>query len=204
MNSPIEPLLTLDIPLVLASQSPRRRQLLTQLGLQFSVMPAHIDELSMPLSLPPADYVQSLARNKAMAIAESLQEESVLVLGADTIVVIDGEILNKPLHEQDAFCMLKRLSGRTHTVFTGLALIESISKKTIVEVKQTDVRFRELQDDEIHAYIATGSPMDKAGAYGIQEDFGAVFVESISGCYYNVVGLPLEMLYSMLREYSKR
>ena len=199
MNSPIESLLPLSKPLVLASQSPRRRQLLSQLGLQFSVMPAHIDELAISTDLSPKDYVQTLAYNKAMAIAETLQQEPAMILGADTIVVIDDEILNKPGDEKEAFAMLKRLSGKTHSVFTGIALIESDTKKALSNVQQTYVTFRKLEDKEILAYIATGSPMDKAGAYGIQEDFGAVFVQSIQGCYYNVVGLPLEMLYGMMK-----
>lgn len=199
MKSPIPSVLHLHLPLILASKSPRRRQLLEQLGLIFSVIPADIDELSMPLDIPPAEYVQALARYKAEAVAGLLGNQPTLVLGADTIVVIDGKILNKPLDDREAYTMLKSLSGRTHTVYTGIALTNAHTMHTITSLQTTEVTFRVLEDDEIYGYIATGSPMDKAGAYGIQDDFGAVFVSNIRGCYYNIVGLPLEMVYRMLR-----
>jgi septum formation protein len=202
MKSQIPSVLQLSKPLVLASQSPRRRLLLEQLGLPFSVIPADIDELSLPLDMIPSEYVKALASSKAQAVAEKLGNESAIVLGADTIVVIDGNILNKPLHPEEAYSMLRSLSGRTHYVYTGISIMQVPLMKTITSYQMTEVTFRILEDDEIYAYIATGSPMDKAGAYGIQEDFGAVFVQKIVGCYYNIVGLPLEMIYGILRSFQ--
>jgi septum formation protein len=111
--------------------------------------------------------------------------------------------LNKPTDEEDARKMLRTLSHNTHTVYTGIALIEARSDKRMVTLQKTEVTFRELDDEEIAAYVATGSPLDKAGAYGIQDDFGAVFVSNISGCYYNIVGLPLELLYTTMKRFIK-
>ena len=126
--------------------------------------------------------------------------------GADTTVVLQGYILNKPLDAADAVRMLSMLSNRTHEVFTGIALIEcsadGSARKIITDVSRTEVRFRRLSADEIRSYVASGSPLDKAGGYGIQDDFGAVFVEAIHGCYNTVVGLPLELLYRRLLEFS--
>jgi septum formation protein len=118
-------------------------------------------------------------------------------------VVLDDEILHKPKDEQDAFRILTQLSDNTHTVFTGICLFDKPSGKYLTDFQATEVSFRKLEDDEISSYIATGSPMDKAGAYGIQDDFGAVFVSNIKGCYYNIVGLPLELLYRRMREFLK-
>src|SRR6185369_4147296 len=146
----------------------------------------------------PSDYVQLLAETKALDVASKLSEPST-VLGADTIVVLDGLILGKPVDREDAKRMLKSLSGRTHTVYTGIALVDSSSERVSVATARTEVTFRELDELEIAEYIAGGSPMDKAGAYGIQDDYGAVFVSHIVGCYYNIVGLPLELLYRMLK-----
>ncbi len=141
-----------------------------------------------------------LAGAKALEVASRMQEVSI-VLGADTVVVLDGEILGKPIDRNDATRMLRRLSGNTHTVYTGIALVDSSSLRVSTAVARTEVTFRELGDEEIADYITGGSPMDKAGAYGIQDDYGAVFVSHIVGCYYNIVGLPLELLYRTLREF---
>lgn len=195
----IAELINIKYPIVLASQSPRRKYLLTQLGLDFEIIPANIDE-NLSLNLEPSVYAKTLAENKAKFVASSLKTDSI-VIGSDTIVVLDGTIINKPENEQDAFNMLKALSGNTHTVYTGLSLVFSGNMKTMTNVQKTDVTFRDLDDVEIRAYINSGSPMDKAGAYGIQDDFGAVFVKKIEGCYYNIVGLPLEMLYTNLKEF---
>ncbi|MGA1415363.1 MAG: Maf family protein, partial [Candidatus Kapaibacteriota bacterium] len=191
-------MLQLPFPLILASQSPRRRQLLSQIGLDFSVLPADIDEDAVSLTLTPVDYVRELSERKALYIREEIGGAKAIILGADTIVVIDGRILNKPANPDEAYAMLKQLSNRMHEVFTGITLVESHTGRIVSEVQRTEVYFRELEDKEIWDYIASGSPMDKAGAYGIQEDYGAVFVSKINGCYYNVVGLPLEKLYGML------
>ena len=194
-------LLNLNEQFILASQSPRRKKLLTQIGLEFKIIPSDIDEGEHPLHINPPDYAMQLSEMKARDVASKLDYPAI-VLGADTIVVIGGEILNKPKNEDDAFNMLRRLSGETHTVFTGVSLVESLTMRALTEVKSTEVTFRHLSDEEISAYIGTGSPMDKAGAYGIQDDFGAVFISNISGCYYNIVGLPLEMLYGMIRRFK--
>ena len=183
-------------PLVLASASPRRRHLLGQLGLEFDVQPSDVDE-TVPQGIEPSALVQHLAMEKAVTVAR--QHPGRLVLGADTIVVLDGNVLGKPTDETDARAMLGRLSGRRHTVFTGLALVHLDSTRRVAAHEQTDVYVDDLSDDEIARYVATGSPMDKAGAYGIQDDYGAVFIHRIEGDYYNVVGLPLHRLYRMLR-----
>ena len=198
MQSQIPSVLQLSKPLVLASQSPRRRLLLEQLGLTFSVIPADIDELALPLDMIPSEYVQPLACSKANAVAEKLGNEPAIVLGADTIVVIDGNILNKPADANEAYSMLRSLSGRTHFVYTGIAITQVPSMKIISSYQMTEVTFRILEDDEIYAYIATGSPMDKAGAYGIQEWIGFIGVSKIEGSYANVMGLPVDKVFQYL------
>ncbi len=195
-------LLGLEIPLVLASKSPRRSHLLTSLGLEFEIVTADIDE-SIDISLPPADYSVRLALAKAQKVADDLDYEA-LVLGADTIVVLGDEIINKPENPDEAFRFLRKLSNNTHKVYTAIAIINSKDKRTLTDYRVTYVTFRKLDDDEILAYVSSGSPMDKAGAYGIQDDFGAVFVSHIEGCYYNIVGLPLELLYNSIRNFLKR
>jgi septum formation protein len=195
----IEKLLNIKLPIVLASASPRRKKLMEQIGLGFDIIVSNFNEDGHPTDLNPPDYAMRLAYFKAMDVVEKISEPSIII-GADTIVVLDGEILNKPADEAEAAKMLGKLSGRTHTVFTGLALINTKTGKTINRVQNTDVTFRDLSIDEIDSYVATGSPLDKAGAYGIQDDFGAVFINHIDGCYYNIVGLPLEMLYMSLKE----
>lgn len=194
----ISGLISIKRQVILASQSPRRRQLLTQIGLEFSTQPSSFDEDSIQANTSPEEYVQKLAIAKAADIASRLKEKH-LVIGADTTVVLNNEVLNKPTNKQHAIKMLEKLSGKTHTVFTGIALVAAPEGIKISAVQKTDVTFRTLQPDEIKLYVESGSPMDKAGAYGIQDDFGAVFVEHINGCYYNIVGLPLEMLYRKLR-----
>jgi len=189
-------------PVILASASPRRKQLLERLGMTFTVRPSTVQEESVSLLLHPELYVQTLAAHKARDIASTAEQPS-LVIGADTIVVLDNSILNKPVSPEHAREMLSDLSGRTHTVYTGIALVDSATHEEITDVQQTEVTFRVLTSEEIDAYVDTGSPLDKAGAYGIQDDFGAVFVERINGCYYNVVGLPLPLLYRKLREFSR-
>jgi len=188
----------LRVPLILASRSPRRRKLLAQLGLDFEVHPSDLDENATNHRLPE-QLVEQLALEKARAVAPRFPEA--LTLGADTIVVLDGDVLNKPADETEARAMLRRLSGRTHTVYTGVALVHPASRREVVDYEATQVTFAPLTDAEIDAYVATGSPLDKAGAYGIQDDYGAVFIRRIEGDYYNVVGLPLHRLYRMLRNH---
>jgi septum formation protein len=204
--SSVAELLGLDISLILASQSPRRKQLLQQLGLEFNVIPSAVDEEAIHnLSLTPDEYVRHLALHKATDVATHYSN-SCIVIGADTTVVLDETILNKPTDEKSAFDMLALLSDRTHHVYTGVALVrkDGVTVTNQSFVQKTAVTFRKLSDEEIYAYIATGSPMDKAGAYGIQDDMGAIFVSRIEGCYYNIVGLPLELLYRTLKEFLRK
>ena len=146
----------------------------------------------------PSETVEQLALRKAAAVAA--RRRDALVLGADTIVVLDDQVLGKPADRRDAVRMLETLSGQTHQVYTGLALIKADQNRRVVTHEVTDVTFAELDRTEIEAYVETGSPLDKAGAYGIQEDLGATFVSSVRGDYYTVVGLPLHRLYRTMRD----
>jgi septum formation protein len=170
---------------ILASQSPRRRELLTLVGILHEVQPADINETPLP-NEAPVPHTERLARDKARVIAA--REPGAVVIAADTIVVIDGAILGKPADALDARAMLRRLSGRTHDVYTAMAV--AIGAQVETEVVRVSVRFRTLDDDTITRYVATGEPMDKAGAYGIQ-GFGATIVEHIEGDYFAVMGLSL-------------
>ncbi|MBP7215364.1 MAG: septum formation inhibitor Maf [Candidatus Kapabacteria bacterium] len=199
LNQSLAGLLNIPKNIVLASSSPRRKKLLETLGITFCIMHPKIDENNFNTT-NPIEIVQELAYRKAKEIASQI--ENSLVIGADTIVVCDGKIFNKPTDEQEAYNYLKYLSNRIHTVYTGIALYDSDTNKSLVANEQTQVSFRKLDDDEIWAYISTGSPLDKAGAYGIQDDFGAVFVNKIVGDFYNIVGLPLTLLYLKLKEFS--
>lgn len=181
---------------ILASQSPRRRELLAMLGLDFEIQTADIDETMDP-TLSVEEAVAQVCRKKAQAVGE--QNPGRLVVAADTIVVVDERKLGKPQSPQQAKEMLRLLSGRAHRVMTGFCLWQDGRWETHVET--TRLRFRPLSDGEIDAYVATGSPMDKAGAYGIQ-DQAAVFVESLEGDYYNVMGLPLCALTGRLRAWG--
>jgi septum formation protein len=177
---------------ILASASPRRRELLSLVGIAHEVWPADIDESVLP-DESPAPHADRLARAKAHAMAE--QHPHAVVIAADTIVVIDGDILGKPRDEAHAVAMLRRLSGREHTVFTAMAVARDARTESAVEAVR--VTFRQLSDDEIRAYIATGEPMDKAGAYGIQ-GYGATIVERVDGDYFSVMGLGLRRLVELL------
>lgn len=181
--------------LILASGSPRRRQMLTDLGLTFEVRPVDIDERPHGQERP-ADYVLRLAREKAAAGVRSADE---WVLAADTIVALDDELLGKPRDEEDAASMLRRLSGRAHQVLTGVALQVGLEGSCEVGVEVTSVRFGTLDEAQIAWYVASGEPMDKAGSYAIQ-GLCALFIEGIEGNYSNVVGLPLPLTYRLLRQ----
>ncbi len=187
----------LFVPFILASASPRRRHLLRQIGFTFAVKASHIDEI-IPEGLSPDLVVKQLARQKAESVAAEHPEA--LTLGADTIVVLENDILGKPQTESEACRMLGRLSGKTHTVYTGIALLHPATGRDVTASVATEVTFCRMTPEEIQAYVATGSPLDKAGAYGIQDDRGALFISRINGDYYNVVGLPLHRLYCLLRE----
>ena len=185
-------------PLILASQSPRRKILLKQIGLKFRVIPSHVSEVLFP-NESPGDNAKRIAIDKASEVAARLRKG--IVIGADTIVVLDHHVLGKPTSKDDAKRMLKLLSGREHSVYTGFAMIDVGSKKHVAGVEETKVRFRKLDEKEIVSYTDSGSPMDKAGSYGIQDDYGAVFVEKVIGCFYNVVGFPLARFYSTLQRF---
>jgi len=185
-------------PIILASNSPRRKDLLRQLGVDFSIDPADVDERVLPNELPEG-YAVRVALDKARLAAS--RAGAGIVIAADTIVVVDDEILGKPADARDAERMLKMLSGKAHRVITGLALMDAATGKTLTRTSITRVWFRRLARREITSYIATGEPLDKAGAYGIQ-GLGALLVDRIDGCYFNVVGLPLSLLGELLRGFG--
>jgi septum formation protein len=187
--------------LILASASPRRHELLTQAGLSFTVASADINEELLPSEVAAA-YVQRLAEEKAQAIwnlrkANDSRDAPLIVLGADTCVVSEGNILGKPADTADARRMLELLSGRTHAVLTGIAAVTRV--KTVCALEITQVTFNVLKDAEIAKYIASGEPMDKAGAYAIQ-GYAARWIPRIEGCYFNVVGLPIARTVDLLAE----
>lgn len=184
--------------IILASQSPRRRELLAQMGVpQFEVVPALGEEIASP-GLSPAQLVEVLSRQKAEEVAVQAGPDDV-VIAADTVVAVDGQVLGKPHSTQHAHEMLSALSGREHTVYTGVTVCRG--GQILTQHEATAVRFRPLTAQEIDAYIATGEPMDKAGSYGIQGR-GALLVEGISGDYFNVVGLPVCRLGRMLTQFG--
>lgn len=185
---------------ILASASPRRRELLGRLGMEFEVVVSEADEDAIPKNIPVKLYVQELAMLKAAATAKQvLRRKKAYVIAADTVVTLDGAILGKPSDAEDAFNMLKTLSGNSHEVFTGICVMRMSDAKTVCRAVKTEVRFKELTDEKIKAYIATGEPMDKAGAYGIQGK-GALLIDGINGDYFNVVGLPLAELAETLEK----
>ena len=182
--------------IILASQSPRRRELLERMGVRdFRVVTPDIDE-HMDRELPPEELVRRISLEKALAVQEQEGNTSIII-AADTVVALDGAVLGKPADESDAARMLSALSGRTHQVFTGLTVACGADVRTVSE--ETAVTFRPLTQAEIAAYVRTGEPMDKAGAYGIQ-GYGALLVEGIRGDYYNVMGLPVCRLGGLLME----
>ncbi len=188
--------LKLPKPLVLASQSPRRLQLLRQVGFTVEVIPSYIEENSKTKS--PKKLTTDLAIKKAKNVAVKIENR--IVIGADTIVVLDQEILGKPIDKTDAYQMLQNLSGREHVVYSGIAIVDSDNNKIISDCESTIVSFRELTHNEIEIYVEQDDPLDKAGAYGIQ-DSSALFVDRIEGCYYNVMGFPLTCFYLNLKKF---
>lgn len=180
--------------IILASGSPRRRELLQYIVPEFSVIPSDIEELA---SGTPAEQVVKLAKDKACDIAA--KHPDAIVIGSDTLVAIEDTIFGKPTNKKDAAEMLGQLSGETHQVYTGVAVI--CGEHMEAEYGVTDVTFNQMTPNEIDEYIATGEPMDKAGAYGIQ-GYGGKFIQKIDGCYFNVMGLPQSILYSMLKKFG--
>lgn len=191
-------------PLVLASSSPRRQQLIELLGLPYDIVVKPVDEQTRP-GLSPKEVVRQLALRKARAVYADVKTETDdngrIVIGADTVVVLNGKILGKPKDEQDALEMLSALQGKTHQVYSGVACIDTGSGKTVTDYRKTAVTIKPLSQEQIKRYIQTGEPHDKAGAYGIQ-GYGALIVEKIDGDYFNVVGLPLSCLNDMLAEFD--
>lgn len=191
--------------IILASGSPRRKRLLQQINLDFTVQVSNASEAFDPAETPE-NIVQTLALRKAQRVIEENKDTDTLVIGADTIVVFKGSILEKPASTLEAKNMLKKLSGNTHQVLTGVALVKSFAsgnkQKSLTFFEDTDVLFGELEEFEIQEYVQSGSPMDKAGGYGIQDDWGSLFVKNITGDYYNVVGFPLHLFYQKLKEFA--
>lgn len=190
-------------PVVLASRSPRRKALLKQINMPFIVHPSDIDE-NLNRNVPPEQFVEILAQRKATNIA--VNYANTLTIGADTIVVAENQMLGKPSDEHEAFELLTLLSGQTHQVFSGVCLVITDKDKKQRRITTfhavTNVTFTDLTGEEIKRYIKSGSPMDKAGAYGIQDDWGSLFVSRIDGDYYNVVGFPLQKFYSTLKDFA--
>lgn len=183
-------------PIILASQSPRRQELLQLLDLPFTIVTSEVNE-SFDQALPPSEIVMSLAKRKAQAVFN--HHPDAIVIGADTIVVHKNEILGKPKDAQEAFAMLKRLANDTHTVLTGVSMISK--EKEVTFYRKAEVRFSPLSDEEIDAYIKSGEPFDKAGAYAIQGR-AAKFIEWIHGDFYTIVGLPVNALYHYLKKFQ--
>jgi septum formation protein len=190
----------MNTPIILASNSPRRRELLRQIGVVFSSDAADIDERVLPGEQPDV-YAVRTALEKAQAV--SARTGSGIVIAADTVVVLDGVIMGKPTDGREAERMLSMLSGKMHRVLTGLAIVDAGTGKTRTRVADTRVWFRPLTHDQITSYVGSGEPLDKAGAYGIQGK-GALLIDRIEGCYFNVVGLPLSLLAEMLIDFGIR
>ena len=186
-----------EFQLILASGSPRRRELLSKMGYQFNIMVPDVDE---HVDAPAQEAVAILSQRKAGAIAAQLSHG--IIIASDTLVSYQGQALGKPVDECDAHRMLQMLSGQVHEVFTGVTLLDAASNRTMTQVVRTGVRFRPLSDAEIWAYIQTGEPMDKAGAYGIQGGAHA-FVEALDGSFENVMGFPVDEIQAMLDRFTK-
>ncbi|MEX1062958.1 MAG: Maf family protein [Balneolaceae bacterium] len=187
--------------LILASKSPRRKKLLEKMGLTFDVIPSRIEEITDP-ELLPEEVVKSLSGQKAVSVAE--HETDAVIVAADTLVVHSGDILGQPSDEKEAVAMLQKLSGTSHYVHTGVTILRTDRagriERRVQFCERTKVMFAALSSYEIEMYVRSGSPLDKAGAYGIQDDLGAVFVSGIEGDFYNVVGLPVHRFYQHMKE----
>lgn len=182
-------------PIYLASKSPRRKKMLRLMGIKFRPLAIHTKEIINP-DYSPVKNVKQIAKDKSDSAL--LKIRNGIVITADTIVVLDNKLIGKPDNKSEAKKILKLLSGKDHFVYTGFAIANKNTGEKIVDYSKTKVTFRKLLNKEIDDYIKTGSPLDKAGAYGIQDDYGAVFVEKIAGCYYNVLGFPMSKIYKSL------
>ncbi len=186
------------VPLILASASPRRKELLANLGLNIKIKVSQVDE-TMEEDIPPAQQVEKLAERKAAAVASETAEG--LVIGADTLVVLAGKPLGKPANRQEAVQMINELQGKSHEVLTGLAVIDAATGQSVVTHQTTAVHFKPMTREQVERYVSTGEPYDKAGAYAVQGK-ASIFIESIQGCYFNVVGLPVSKLADALRVFG--
>lgn len=183
-------------PIYLASKSPRRKDMLKMMDIKFHILNIELSE-NIDKNKSPINNVKRIALEKCK-FAGNVKNDGIII-SADTIVVVDSEIIGKPRNKSEAKKILERLSGRSHFVYTGFAIENKVNGKIINDYSKTQVYFKTLTNQEIQDYINTGSPMDKAGAYGIQDDFGAVFVKKIIGCYYNVLGFPVSKIYEGLK-----
>ncbi len=181
--------------IILATNSPRRKELAKQMGLDFEVIPSNYEE-DMTMKLSPKELAKTLAYGKAKDVAK---RHDGIIIGADTFVVFKGKKIGKPKSEQEAFKMLKSFSGKSHKVYTGIAIINKKTGKEITDCEITTIKFRKMSDEEIKKYIKTGEPMDKAGAYAIQ-GLGSIFIEKINGCYHNIAGFPIHLTYKNLKK----
>jgi septum formation protein len=184
--------------IILASASARRKELLSRIVKNFKIIKSGFDEESIEIKEDLSSYVMEISKGKAQSVAK-ISNGNFLIIGCDTIVCLDDKVLGKPKNELEARLMLKTLSGNVHKVLTGITTINTVSNKLLTDYVCTEVKFSVLDDEVIDKYVKSGEPMDKAGAYGIQ-GYGGIFVEEIHGCYYNVVGLPLNRLVFLLRE----
>lgn len=185
-------------PIILASGSPRRRELLLQAGLKFEVEPSSYKE-EMGLDMEPEDLAKYLSQKKAIEVAKKHKDS--IIIGADTFIVFEGELIGKPKTKEEAKEMLKKLSGKAHSVITGFTIIDTGLNKTVSDFAETKLFFRDISDEEINSYVETGEPLDKAGAYAIQ-GLGGIFVQRIEGDYYNIVGLPLSKVVERLKDFG--
>ena len=197
-NGEFEGIIANLLRFILASASPRRRELLNRAGLDFAVRPSALEEVLRP-GESPEDFARRAATEKTLAVAATAPRDA-LVLGADTVVVAGNEVLGKPADPADAARMLRALSGATHRVITGVCLVSAPDRVEAARSETTLVTFRRLDEEEIADYLASGEPFDKAGAYGIQ-GLASKFVTRIEGCYFNVVGLPVALVYAMLKPF---
>jgi septum formation protein len=184
--------------IILASKSPRRKNLLKQIGLKFETDVSEIDENKFP-HLSPENLAKELSKAKAEKVSN--RHKNAIIIAADTLIVLNKEIIGKPKSAKDAVKMLKKLSGKTHMVITGFTVFDTKTKKEITKIVKSKVRFKKMTKEEIDAYVKSGEPMDKAGGYGVQ-DKAAVFIEEIEGDFFNVVGLPIFSLYQVLKKFD--
>lgn len=186
--------------IILASSSPRRREILENLGIDFEIVVSDADESKIDKNAAePPLYVQELALLKAVSVAEKLKNKDALIISADTIVCIDGQILGKPKDDADAETMLSKLSGKCHSVFSGICVMDAKTLKSVCAKEETKVFFKELTPEKIRDYVKTGEPSDKAGAYAVQ-GLGALFTEKVDGDFFNVIGLPVKKLSEILEK----